>query len=79
MNGHRNLQVSAAVVIANGMAALTTMVASPAYASGCSSNDILYCFTCDASVCPQVPGCTLTAECVPPICENMGGEFCSYN
>jgi hypothetical protein len=61
------LQLGAAAVIVNGLAAMSLVSPSPAFAAGCSTynyNIEAICAAPPNHLCSSVPGCTLTETCV---------------
>jgi hypothetical protein len=79
MNTQRKLQLGAAAVIANGIVALGTMAPVPAVAAACNSHALVYCHTCNLSLCQPVSGCTLTALCLYQFECPTVGTICFYN
>ena len=75
MQIQRKLQIAAAVVIVNALAALGTMTPGEARADACFyAGCFTSCFTLQACAIAQ-PGCTPTSV----ICHNIGGVGCPLN
>jgi len=74
----RRIQLTAAIVAANGLFALMTMAPQQALASTCGTQRVCgwesdgTCLDNAYIACPSVPNCTLvSATCVAEICANM--------
>lgn len=80
MKTQQRLQLSAAVVIANGLFALGVTGSGPAFASACSSNNYFAGCGCFAQ-CNTVPGCTATRSCVSGLepCAPFLADICTYS
>lgn len=81
MNVQRRWQLSAAVVIANGLVALAATAPRLALAEACPSNYYVGCSCLPSVQCTVVPGCTVTKMCLPGLvlCPGTTTDVCVYS